>query len=59
MAASIDAPELREHFSSLPFSIAIQEAVEHGRCPSLPKHEKRSGRSAKRGVLAGTPRARP
>ena len=46
MAASIDAPELREHFSHLPFNMAIQEAVEHGRWPSLPKHEKRSGRSA-------------
>jgi DNA-binding SARP family transcriptional activator/predicted ATPase len=57
-AASIDAPELREHFINLPFNVAIVEAVEHGRWPGLPKHEGRSGRSAKRGAPPGTRRAR-
>jgi len=58
-AASIDAPELRDHFLNLPFNQAIREAAEHGRWPRLPEHEKRSGRSAKRETLAGTRRARP
>jgi tetratricopeptide (TPR) repeat protein len=57
-AASIDAPELRERFINLPFNLAIQEAVERGHWPRLPKHEKRSGRSAKRDALSGTRRAR-